>query len=53
MGVNRTRVQSIAEMRKVLESKPAVIALQIIPWQRYPLHFTALTICDSGHRRCV
>lgn len=30
MGVNRTRVQSIAEMRKVLESKPAVIALQII-----------------------
>ncbi|EKK5498762.1 serine endoprotease DegQ [Enterobacter hormaechei] len=28
--VNRTRVQSIAEMRKVLESKPAVIALQII-----------------------
>ena len=30
VGVNRTRVQSIAEMRKVLESKPAVIALQII-----------------------
>lgn len=30
IGVNRTRVQSIAEMRKVLESKPAVIALQII-----------------------
>ncbi|MFS9561281.1 serine endoprotease DegQ [Enterobacter hormaechei] len=29
VGVNRTRVQSIAEMRKVLESKPAVIALQI------------------------
>ncbi|HBM7581933.1 TPA: serine endoprotease DegQ [Enterobacter hormaechei subsp. xiangfangensis] len=30
VGVNPTRVQSIAEMRKVLESKPAVIALQII-----------------------
>lgn len=30
VGVNRTSVQSIAEMRKVLESKPAVIALQII-----------------------
>lgn len=30
VGVNRTRVQSIAEMRKVLESKPVVIALQII-----------------------
>lgn len=30
VSVNRTRVQSIAEMRKVLESKPAVIALQII-----------------------
>ncbi|EKK5436830.1 serine endoprotease DegQ [Enterobacter hormaechei] len=30
VGVNRTRVQSIAEMRKMLESKPAVIALQII-----------------------
>jgi len=30
IGVNRTRVQSIAEMRKVLESKPAVIALQIV-----------------------
>ena len=30
VGVNRTRVQSIAEMRRVLESKPAVIALQII-----------------------
>ncbi|EPT8338975.1 serine endoprotease DegQ [Enterobacter hormaechei subsp. xiangfangensis] len=30
VGVNRTRVQSIAEMLKVLESKPAVIALQII-----------------------
>ena len=30
IAVNRTRVQSIAEMRKVLESKPAVIALQIV-----------------------
>jgi len=28
--VNRTRVQSIAEMRKVLESKPTVIALQVM-----------------------
>ncbi|MCI1899482.1 MAG: serine endoprotease DegQ [Enterobacter sp.] len=30
IGVNRNRVQSIAEMRKVMETKPAVIALQII-----------------------
>ncbi|URN98855.1 serine endoprotease DegQ [Leclercia adecarboxylata] len=30
IGVNRVRVQSIAEMRKVLESKPGVIALQIV-----------------------
>lgn len=30
VGVNRTRVQSIAEMRKVLESKPSIIALQIV-----------------------
>ncbi|MDU6926144.1 serine endoprotease DegQ [Franconibacter helveticus 513] len=30
IGVNRDRVQSIAEMRKVLESKPAVIALHIV-----------------------
>jgi serine protease DegQ len=30
IAANRTRVQSIAEMRKVLESKPAVIALQIV-----------------------
>ncbi|PLY43694.1 serine endoprotease DegQ [Lelliottia sp. F153] len=30
IGVNRNRVQSIAEMRKVLESKPTVIALQIV-----------------------
>lgn len=30
IGVNRTRVQSIAELRKVLESKPTVIALQIM-----------------------
>lgn len=30
IGVNRTRVQSIAEMRKVVEAKPTVIALQIV-----------------------
>ena len=30
IAINRTRVQSIAEMRKVLENKPAVIALQIV-----------------------
>ncbi|EPK3137153.1 serine endoprotease DegQ [Enterobacter cloacae] len=30
IGVNLTRVQSIAELRKVLESKPTVIALQIM-----------------------
>lgn len=30
LGINRTRVQSIAELRKVLETKPAVIALQIM-----------------------
>lgn len=30
ISVNRTRVQSIAEMRKVLENRPAVIALQIM-----------------------
>lgn len=30
IGVNRTRVQSIAEMRKVLDSKPTVIALQVM-----------------------
>lgn len=30
IGVNRTRVQSIAEMRKVLVTKPSVIALQIV-----------------------
>ncbi|MEL2239853.1 serine endoprotease DegQ [Leclercia adecarboxylata] len=30
IGVNRVRVQSIAEMRKVLETKPTVIALQIV-----------------------
>ncbi|EOI2257749.1 TPA: serine endoprotease DegQ [Enterobacter cloacae] len=30
IGVNRTRVQSIAELRKMLESKPTVIALQIM-----------------------
>ncbi|MCG3100383.1 serine endoprotease DegQ [Enterobacter cloacae] len=30
IGVNRNRVQSIAELRKVLESKPTVIALQVM-----------------------
>lgn len=30
IGVNRDRVNSIAEMRKVLTAKPAIIALQII-----------------------
>ena len=30
IGINRTQVQSIAELRKVLENKPSVIALQII-----------------------
>jgi len=30
IGVNRVRVQSIAEMRKVLAGKPTVIALQIV-----------------------
>ncbi len=30
IGVNRNRVQSIAELRKLLESKPAVIALQVM-----------------------
>ncbi|MGK9173099.1 serine endoprotease DegQ [Yokenella regensburgei] len=30
IGINRIRVQSIAEMRKVLETKPGIIALQII-----------------------
>lgn len=30
IGLNRTRVQSIAEMRKLLEGKPAIIALQIV-----------------------
>ncbi|WP_039056763.1 serine endoprotease DegQ [Enterobacter sp. Bisph1] len=30
IGVNRDRVQSIAEMRKVLEAKPAVMALHIM-----------------------
>ena len=30
IGVNRNRVQSIAELRKVMESKPAVIALQVM-----------------------
>lgn len=30
IGINHTQVQSIAELRKVLETKPSVIALQII-----------------------
>jgi serine protease DegQ len=30
IGINRTRVQTIAELRKLLETKPGVIALQII-----------------------
>lgn len=30
IGVNRERVQSIAEMRKVLEAKPSVMALHIV-----------------------
>ncbi|AKL14914.1 TPA: serine endoprotease DegQ [Kluyvera intermedia] len=30
IGINRTQVQSIAELRKILETKPSVIALQII-----------------------
>jgi serine protease DegQ len=30
IGLNRERVRSIAELRKVLESKPAVIALNVV-----------------------
>ncbi|HAJ6529636.1 TPA: serine endoprotease DegQ [Escherichia fergusonii] len=30
IGINRDRVNSIAEMRKTLEAKPAIIALQIL-----------------------
>ncbi|PPC62527.1 serine endoprotease DegQ [Pantoea sp. ICBG 1758] len=30
VGVNRTRVQSLAEMRKVLEGKPPVLALNVV-----------------------
>ena len=30
IGLNRERVRSIAELRKVLESKPTVIALNVI-----------------------
>lgn len=30
IGVNRDRVNSIAEMRKVLAAKPTIIALQIV-----------------------
>jgi len=30
VGVNRTRVTSLAEMRKVLEGKPPVLALNVV-----------------------
>lgn len=30
IGLNRQRVRSIAELRKVLETKPAVIALNVL-----------------------
>lgn len=30
ISVNRDRVHSIAEMRKVLEAKPSIIALQVV-----------------------
>ena len=30
VGVNRSRVQSLAEMRKVLEGKPPVLALNVV-----------------------
>jgi serine protease DegQ len=30
IGVNRTRIQNIAEMRKVLEAKPPVMALNVV-----------------------
>lgn len=30
IGVNRDRISSIAEMRKIMESKPSVIALQVV-----------------------
>ncbi|CCJ86645.1 Outer membrane stress sensor protease DegQ,serine protease [Cronobacter dublinensis 582] len=30
MGVNRERVSTIAEMRKLLASKPAIVALHIV-----------------------
>jgi serine protease DegQ len=30
IGINRERVQSIAEMRKVLETKPSIMALHIV-----------------------
>jgi serine protease DegQ len=30
IGINRERVQSIAEMRKILEAKPAIIALNVM-----------------------
>jgi serine protease DegQ len=30
IGINRDRIHTIAEMRKILESKPAVIALHVV-----------------------
>lgn len=30
IGINRQRIQSIAEMRKLLEAKPAIIALNVM-----------------------
>jgi serine protease DegQ len=30
IGVNRNRVQTIAEMRKILEGKPPVLALNVV-----------------------
>lgn len=33
--MNRDRVNSIAEMRKVLETKPSIIALQVVRGNEY------------------
>ena len=30
IGINRERIRTIAEMRKMLESKPALIALHVV-----------------------
>ncbi|EHD4628707.1 PDZ domain-containing protein, partial [Escherichia coli] len=30
IGVNRDRISSIAEMRKVMAAKPSIIALQVV-----------------------